>query len=77
MDFLCAIPFFSIFRNVSPYARLWLLSKVVRIYRGVELLNTYVFMNQLKQIGKKRIKKIILEDSKKANDRIKDQNFIS
>ena len=55
LDFICAIPFYSVFEGFFDFARLFLLTKVIRIYRGVELLNTYVFMSQIKTIINMRL----------------------
>lgn len=77
LDFITVMPLYHIFSGIWKQARILYLIKLVRLYRGIQLLNTSAIMGFLKGLVERHINNIISSgDIEKANDREHDRNYI-
>lgn len=75
-DVIAIFPFYHFFKNSFKFCRLMYFIKLIRLYRGLQLLNIRVFMNHIKQFTYSRLEKIIDENPDLANSKTQDSAHI-
>jgi len=77
-DFICTVPIFLFYDNShEKFWRLFFLLKIMRIMRGLEMLDVMCLMEKFKSYSDTRINDIIKNDHEKAEDTVEDNNNIS
>ena len=78
LDALALVPFKLIFWQLdSKYRRLLYFTKMIRLRNGFKYLSHKVFMKGIKTTIHNRVTKIIETNFELANNKIKDNNFVS
>lgn len=76
MDFITVLPMYRILSGFIKRARFFLLLKLTRLYRGIQLLDTAMILRQLKSAVKRHLDTIVASGDKEANDRTNNHNYI-
>lgn len=76
LDFITILPLYKVLHPYIEFSRLFYMIKLIRLYRGLELLNTKEFMRHIKQYTLGKIKKVIRKHPNRAKDKTINHNHI-